>query len=138
MRDSIKVWFVTLLGVMLPVSAWNAYETFILNVCDPKFGCSGGFQFGLFILFICAFLSASAIATSSLLLQKNNSVATTNETMVLIFCASVGLGVLSQSLLTNFDSITSMVLGWFAISFIVGFSILWGATKYNHALKDRL
>lgn len=131
MRDNIKLWFVTILGVMLPVSASNAYEAFFLHACDPKFGCSSGFQFGLFILFICAFLSASAVVISSLLLKKYVCVITSHVTIILIFCAGSGLGYLSQFLLSSFDSVGSMVFGWLLISFIVGLSILWGATKYN-------
>jgi hypothetical protein len=138
MRDSIRLWFATVLGVMLPASVWNAYEAFILHICDPKFGCSSGFQFGLFILSLCAFLSAGSVVISSLLLKKYICVVANKVTIIMTVIAGSGLGYLSQFLLSSFDSVGSMVFGWLLISFIVGLSILWKVFKGQALFRNNM
>jgi hypothetical protein len=90
----------------------------VLTSCDPKFGCVGTFQFSLFILSICAFISACT------LLLVYRFLAPIKKSKRLSYTCFI-IGIL-LSFLSNYifhaSSTLQMVLGWFLLSFIMSWA----------------
>lgn len=109
------LWFITFSGVIIPMTTFNAYKSFVLTSCDPKFGCVGTFQFSLFILSICAVIS------SCTLMFVYRFIAPIKKSKRLLYTCFI-IGIL-LSFLSNYifhaNSVFLMISGWFLLSFVM-------------------
>ena len=115
----LKVFIVSLVLVMLPMTLWNAIDVFIFSNCDHKFGCLGGFQIGLLVLGVVSFLSAIALSLAYfLLLHKAHS---DKLNIIHLSISASLLSYSSTSILRITDSsMPNMIVFWFFYSFFIG------------------
>jgi hypothetical protein len=120
----LKIFVFSFISVMLPITLWSAIDVFVLNNCDHKFGCLGGFQFSLLIFGLCSFLSAIAflpayyLSLLKLHLDKVIYIHLLISAFILSF-SSIGVLRIADS------SIPNMVITWFFYSFIVGLATFY-------------
>jgi hypothetical protein len=120
----LKVFIVSFIVVMLPMTLWNAIDMFVLNNCDHKFGCLGGFQIGLLVLSAVSFLSAVALSLAyCLLLHKAHSA---KINFIHLSISGLLLSCSSMSVLRITDSsMPNMIVSWFFYSFVIGLATFY-------------
>ncbi len=103
--------------------SWFAYDTFVSDNCDYKFGCVGGFQLALFLYGICAFITACLFSFSYYLIYIKDIQSPSKRNLIITIIISALLGFTSPLYLSNaIGEEIGMVIGWVFISFIVSFT----------------
>jgi len=115
-----QIWLTALLSIVLPSAIWLSYNAFILRNCDPKFGCMGGFVFGVSFQGIHAFIGAFAISCSYMIFRNLFK----NECKRYLYTTTFVAGF-SLSFVTLISYILPSVIisaiAWFILSIIVSY-----------------
>jgi len=125
------VFVLTLLGRM-------AIDVYVRGNCDPKFGCSGTILLGVFIggsVLICSFLGH---LTASLIFHKILGLLSGRRLLGVLVALSLGqVAVLIAIGLLPKNSITSMAVGWAAMSGGIALGVLYLAHRWPPLIQVR-
>ena len=119
MKNVIIIWVTTLFFVISPMCLWYLFDAFVLGNCDPKFGCLGGLQFGVFILSICGYLSSFAVISAYALVNKPEIRQVKKVHLYTTICIGIILSGLNKFLFAGTLSVSGMVITWFLVSLAI-------------------
>lgn len=125
MLNAIKIALLSFLLFLCPMSLFQGYQVFILESCDPKFGCVGTFQLGLLISSLFGLVSSLSLMALSLRFH------TVTFSWPIIF-TSLFLGSIYQSVILTsgvFHSDISMAIAWFILCLIMYAPAVWWSRK---------
>jgi hypothetical protein len=118
----LKITLVFFFVFLFPRVLYQGYMVFIVENCDPKFGCFGTFQLSLFIASVFGLISALSYAAVISLLKRL-------EFSWQAVASSLFLGsIYNQAILKSeyLHSELSMAITWACISFFVCLgTVLW-------------
>jgi len=121
MSKYLKIISVSFLVFLLPRALYQGYMAFIVESCDPKFGCAGTFQLELFIASVFGLISVLTLVAAISLLKKY-------ELSWPTVASSLFLGsIYNQAILKSeyLHSELSMAVTWACMSFFVYLTAVW-------------
>ena len=118
MKKIVIIWMITFISVLIPI-IWYTFDIFILDHCDAKFGCIGGFQLIIYLHVILAIIMASIFSSSYYYIYKKYTLSLSKSIYIGTALLGFILSLLSPYYVRNFtNEIVVMILGWFIISLI--------------------
>ena len=125
MRRIGFIWLLSFLSVLVPMNLWYAFDVFVLDQCDPKFGCAGTFRLLLFIHGTAALLAAFAMLSSVVYLLKKHGYELDKRMLLGLTGVGIVLSVLSWAFLqSTFWELPGLLVGWFVIALLLSLAAL--------------
>lgn len=126
MRNIIKIWFVTFISAVVPSALVHAYYIFMLDNCDPKFGCGGSLMIQMLMHGAGAIILSFAVSFSFYFVSKNK-IFTFKKAYIV---SSILIGVISSLLLKPYIDLDigddiGMFAGWFILPAFLSYIIYY-------------
>lgn len=125
MRVSLKIAALVFFAVLIPVTLWNAGHLYLVQSCDPKFGCTGVFQLLTFVVSICAGISALSVFVAHCIFVVRRGVDTSHREIVFTLLCFGAVSLVSGSAIGLAEAlgVAALVSLWALVSFFIGAAI---------------
>lgn len=137
MKKYFLIWLVTFVSAVAPINLWYAFDVFIHDQCDPKFGCMGTLSLNIFIYAFGALILAFAVTLAFYFIARKNI------TLIKPYLlSSILIGILSSLILKPyieyefFSNDLGMLIGWFILAALLAYIVYllqWNITNKHRS-----
>ncbi len=123
MKNLVAVWSITFVSIMIPLTLWSIINIYLLNNCDPKFGCGGGFQVESTVQFLTAFTSSFLVLAAFFVNQNLKYIKIHKYIKISTIIVGILIAIGIKAIVSNMGASVFISLSWFIFPFGVGFVV---------------